>query len=375
VTDAVADTKKSLTEAQRIAWLRLIRSENVGPTLFRELLNFYGSAEKALEALPEKALKARGKPIKIYSKSQAEKEIERAEKLSAQFVTAGDYEYPVLLKSMTVPPPVLCIRGENTQAQKPVVAIVGARNASISGCRFATQLTHELCDAGYHIVSGLARGIDTAVHKASLTSGTTAVIAGGQDCIYPKENIPLVEDIITHGGTVISEMPMGWVARAQDFPRRNRIVSGMSLGVVVVEAAKRSGALITARFANEQGRLVFAVPGSPLEPRSAGPNNLLKQGAILITNADDIIRELTPLQHQKTSPQLMLFEDKQAIEYEEIDNDIKGIILSAMGASASTIDDIALHTDIPVPAIRTACLELMLEEKIKPEANGSYTAI
>jgi len=252
-----------LTDEERIDWLRLIRSENIGPRTFRALLAHYGSARAALAALP--ALARRGGATglaRIWSREEAKREINGARLLGVTYVALGEPDYPPRLAMIDDAPPLVAVRGKLA----PTVAMVGGRNASAAGLRFAEQLARDLGASGFVIASGLARGIDAAAHRASLTTGTVAVLAGGHDNIYPPEHAKLVDAILPEGAA-ISEMPLGREPRARDFPRRNRLISGLSLGVVVVEAARRSGSLITARLALEQGREVFAVPGSPLDPR------------------------------------------------------------------------------------------------------------
>src|SRR5215217_8253687 len=240
-----------LTPAQRTAWLRLARSGNVGPVTFRQLVNRFGSVEAALEALPS-LMRNAGRPIAIASWSAAEDEIAGIERLGGRLVTMSDPDYPEHLQHIPAAPPVLTIAGGERLDWRRTVGMVGARNASAAGAKMTHLLAGDLGAAGYVVVSGLARGIDTAAHRASLLTGTIAVLAGGLDCIYPDENIPLASEILGRGGALLTEMPLGWEPRARDFPRRNRLVSGLSLGVVVVEAAKRSGSLITARLALEQ---------------------------------------------------------------------------------------------------------------------------
>ena len=284
-----------LTDEQRLDWLRLIRSENVGPRTFRMLLNHTGSARAALAALPDLARRGgAAKSARICSRDDAAREMQAAHDLGVRLVASGEPDYPPRLQSIDDAPPLLAVRGNSAALASPMVAIVGARNASAVGVKFAERLARELGEAGFVISSGLARGIDAAAHRASLATGTVAVLAGGQDKVYPPEHAGLLESILTEGAA-ISEMPLGWEPRARDFPRRNRLISGLALGVVIVEAAKRSGSLITARMALEQGREVFAVPGSPLDPRSEGTNALLKQGATLVTEAADIIPVLQPI--------------------------------------------------------------------------------
>ncbi|ARN79883.1 DNA-processing protein DprA [Methylocystis bryophila] len=282
-----------LTEAQLVDWLRLIRSENIGPRTFRELVSRYGGASAALEALPELlARKLRGREIKIASRDDALREIEASRAQGVRFIAISDLDYPATLREIDSAPPLLALRGDATALSRPLVAIVGARNASASGLSFAEQLARDLTREDYGIVSGLARGIDTAAHRASLKGGAVTVLAGGHARPYPTENLGLLDEIVGAGGAAVSEMPLQWEPRGRDFPRRNRIVSGLAQGVVVVEAARRSGSLITARFAAEQGREVFAVPGSPQDPRAEGTNDLLREGATLCAEVEDVTRVL-----------------------------------------------------------------------------------
>lgn len=287
----LADSMTQLGPAQRIAWLRLLRTDNVGPATFRQLLSRFGSAQAALDALPELMGRV-GKPVRIPTLSQVEDEIAGIARYGARLVASCEPDYPAHLQHISHPPPLLTMAGGANLDWYRTVGIVGARNASAAGVKMTRMLATDLGERGYTVVSGLARGIDTAAHRATLTTGTIAVLAGGFDKIYPDENIPLAHDILDNGGALLTEMQLGWEPRARDFPRRNRLVSGLSLGIVVVEAAKRSGSLITARLALEQNRDVFAVPGSPLDPRAEGGNALIQQGAKLITCADDIIESL-----------------------------------------------------------------------------------
>lgn len=282
-----------LTERQRLDWLRLIRSESIGPRSFRALSTRFGSVAAALEALPELARSA-GRSIRICSMAEAEREFEALRRLRGRFIALGEPDYPVPLQAIDSAPPLIAVLGEAAALLRPCVALVGSRNASVAGLKFTAKLAQELGDAGFIIVSGLARGIDTAAHGASLATGTVAVLAGGLDEVYPPQNLGLFERLQSNGAAV-SEMPLGWAPRGRDFPRRNRLVSGLALGTVVVEAAHKSGSLITARFANEQGRQVFAVPGSPLDPRAEGGNHLIREGATLCSEASHVIEALAPL--------------------------------------------------------------------------------
>lgn len=283
-----------LSDQQRFDWLRLIRSEGIGPRTFRALINRYGSAAVALEALPDLARQGGRLIVKIATVAEIEREMEKARRFGARFLASGEPDYPLPLAAIDTAPPMIAVRGRAEALTKPMVALVGSRNASALGLKFTEQLARDLGEAGYVVVSGLARGVDTVAHKASLRTGTIAVLAGGHDRIYPSQNAPLL-DALLEQGVAISEMPFGWEPRGRDFPRRNRIVSGLALGTVVIEAARRSGSLITARFALEQGREVFAVPGSPLDPRAEGTNALLRDGATLCTAAEHVTSVLDPL--------------------------------------------------------------------------------
>ncbi len=288
-------TPRQLTEAERVDWLRLIRSDNVGPRTFRSLMHHFGTAKAALARLPELAQRGgAARTGRICSEDDARGEIAAGKRIGVSLLAPGEAGYPPRLATLDDAPPLLGIRGHVEALIRPMIAIVGSRNASGAGLKFAGKLAHDLSDAGFIVVSGLARGIDQAAHRTSLDGGTVAVLAGGHDRIYPPEHEDLLASLLT-SGAAISEMPLGHAPRARDFPRRNRLISGASLGVVVVEAAHRSGSLITARIANEQGREVFAVPGSPLDPRAAGTNDLIKQGATLITEAADVITAVEPI--------------------------------------------------------------------------------
>ena len=304
---ATARPPSRLSDAQLLDWLRLIRSENIGPRTFRELINRHGGAAAALEALPGLAARSlKGRAIRIADRDEALREIEASRAMGVRFVVMSDADYPPLLRAIGDAPPLLMIRGDATLLARPCVAIVGSRNASASGLSFAERLARGLAREDYVVVSGLARGVDTAAHNATIDTGAIAVLAGGHARPYPSENVALLEKIVESGGAVISEMPLEWEPRGRDFPRRNRLVSGLSLGVVVVEAARRSGSLITARFAAEQGREVFAVPGSPLDPRAEGTNDLLREGATLCARVEDVTQALQA-QRDGHSPRYDLF--------------------------------------------------------------------
>lgn len=357
----------TLTNEQRIAWLRLIRSENVGSATFRELINHFGSAQTALEALP--SLSRRGGatgPARIATREEAEAEIEATERIGASFVGLGEPLYPPWLRHADAPPPLIAVRGDARLLSMPAVALVGARNASVAGRKMATLLARAFGEAGLVVVSGLARGIDAAAHEAALAGGTVAVFAGGVDVVYPPENIELFQRIVDAGGCGISEMKVGWEPRARDFPRRNRIIAGMTLATIVVEAAERSGSLITARMALEQNREVFAVPGSPLDPRAAGSNNLIKQGARMVTDPADVIEALAPMLAHPLEAAPSAFRAPQSgdVGGEPADAD-RDRVIEALGPTPVEIDEIIRFTGLPARTVLVIILELDLAGRVE----------
>jgi len=364
----------ALTDRQRLAWLRLIRSDNVGPSTFRDLINQFGTAEMALNMLPE--LSQRGgatRSIRIASREEAEAELEFARRFGARFVGIGEPDYPAALRQIEAAPPLLAVKGSASASHPPAIGMVGSRNCSISGAKFAAMLAHEIGRAGYTIVSGMARGIDTAAHRASLETGTIAAMAGGLDQPYPPENVGLMNEIVARNGLLVSEMPFGWEPRARDFPRRNRLIAGIGLGLIVVEATERSGSLITARYAGNFGRQVFAVPGSPLDPRSHGTNGLLKDGAQIVTEAADVIRSMAPVS------QIDLFADPKLTEPPREEEKPLGRppsdserdhIVDAMGPTPVEIDDIIRHTGCSAQAVYLVLLELDLAGRLHRHSGG-----
>ncbi|MVA70509.1 DNA-protecting protein DprA [Agrobacterium vitis] len=364
----------ALTEKQRTAWLRLIRSDNVGPATFRDLINNFGTAERALDMLPE--LSQRGgatRSIRIATVAEAERELEFARKFGARFVGIGEPDYPPALRQIDAAPPILAMKGQGSTAIRPSIGIVGSRNASISGVKMAAMLARDCGTTGYTITSGLARGIDAGAHRASLDTGTMAALAGGLDRPYPPENVDLLKDIWDGKGVAVSEMPFGWEPRARDFPRRNRLIAGTSLGVVVIEAASRSGSLITARLAADFGRLVFAVPGSPLDPRCHGTNGLLKNGATITTEARDILEALSPLssidlfsQPQVEEP---VYEESETFNQPPGEQD-RSRIIDALGITPVEVDDIIRHTQLPPSAVYLVMLELDIAGRLHRHPGG-----
>ncbi len=363
-----------LDDAQRLACLRLIRSENVGPVTFRELINHFGGATAALDALPELARRAgRGRPIAICPANRAEAELQAAARLGARPVFTIEPGYPPALAQLAVPPPLLYVKGRPELLQRSIVGLVGARNGSAAGTRMTRLLAARLGEAGYVVASGLARGIDSAAHEAALATGTIAVLAGGIDFVYPPENAEL-QARIGETGCLVSESPPGFNPRAQDFPRRNRIISGLSLGIVVVEAARRSGSLITARTANEQGRVVMAVPGHPLDPRAEGPNGLIKQGATMVTSPEDVLEVLAPMRERgHAAAELRPAFEEQSIfppnreavrptPQISVDgpNGATDAILAVLGPAPVSLDEAARAAGVPAHLAKVAVLELAL---------------
>ncbi len=358
-----------LNARQRLAWLRLIRSENVGPATFRALVNQFGGAEAAIEALP--ALSRRGgraQDIRLCTAAEAEAEIEAADRIGARLVAVGEPGYPPALAQVDAPPPLIYVKGRLELAGLPIVAIVGARNGSAVGQKFTRQIASTLGLEGFVIASGLARGIDTAAHAAALEHGTIAVVAGGIDITYPPENAAL-QKAIGERGLLISERSPGFSPRGKDFPRRNRLISGIALGVVVVEAAERSGSLITARLAGEQGREVFAVPGSPLDPRAAGTNNLLKQGATLVTDVNDIVETLAPiLGRPPAPPAIELASSDETVTpapLPDIGQSERDRVIEALGPSPVDIDELIRSTGVAARKVHIVLLELDLAGRLQ----------
>jgi DNA processing protein len=362
-----------LTDDERLDWLRLIRSENVGPRTFNSLLRHYGSARAALHALPELARRGGARAIRICSLRDAEHEMEAAHRLGVNLVACGEAPYPSRLAEIDDAPPLVLVRGNLAALAAPMIAIVGSRNASAAGIKFAERLARELGEAGFVTASGLARGIDAAAHRASIATGTVAVLAGGHDHIYPSEHESLLEAILP-AGVGISEMPLGWEPRAQDFPRRNRIISGLSVGVVIVEAAKRSGSLITARLAAEQGREVFAVPGSPIDPRAEGTNGLLKQGATLVTETADVVSVVRPILGQSRAPPQGLSDPESGFATSEPDDEARARLMALLGPTPVALDDLIRLSGLSPAVVRTVLFELELARRIERQS-GSLIAL
>jgi DNA processing protein len=369
VADKKGDDGVRLTEEQRLDWLQLIRSDNVGPRTFRALINHYGGARAALKAVPDLARRGGATTARVYSRADAERELKASATLGVSLIALGEPDYPPRLKMIDDAPPLIAVRGQRTALTRSWVAIVGARNASAAGVKFAERLARDLGEAGFGIVSGLARGIDAAAHRASLATGTIAVLAGGHDRIYPPEHAGLLDGILATGAA-LSEMPLGWEPRARDFPRRNRLISGVALGVVVIEAARRSGSLITSRMALEQGREVFAVPGSPLDPRCEGSNGLLKQGATLVTEVSDVVAVLRPILGQPAEVPAEEPESEPIIPGREPGADERSRIVGLLGPTPVGIDDLVRLSGSSPTIVRTVLLELELAGRLERHGGG-----
>jgi DNA processing protein len=349
--------------------LRLVRSPGIGPVTFRQLLRRFGSAAAAIEAVPDLARRGGGKAPRICDRPDAEREIAKVEKLGGRYLLLGQGLYPRLLAEMDDAPPLLIAKGNLNLLDRMGVAIVGARNASAAACRFARGLAHDLGQQDVVVVSGLARGIDSAAHDGALESGTIGVIAGGIDIFYPPENEQR-QRAMYERGLVIAEMPPGTEPRARHFPYRNRIIAGMSAGTVVVEAAPRSGSLITARLAAEAGREVMAVPGSPLDPRAQGCNQLIRDGATLVQNAHDVVEELRPIEARVRSAASAYRPEAELVNG---DDNALGLVEELLGPSPVPVDEIIRLSGASSGAVQMALLELDLAGRLDRHAGGKVS--
>ncbi len=356
----------------RIARLRLIRTPTVGPITYAQLLLRFGTAAAALEAIPDLARRGGGKPPPIASRAVVEAEVAAVEAAGARYLFLGLPGYPAPLAAVAGAPPVLIVRGTRALADRPVVGMVGARNASATACRFARGLAAELGERGIAVASGLARGIDTAAHQGSLDSGTIGVIAGGIDIAYPPENAELQAEIAARG-LLIAEQPPGIEPRARHFPYRNRIIAGLAQAVVVIEAAPRSGSLITARYAGDYGREVLAVPGSPLDQRAQGCNQLIRDGATLVQNADDVIEALRPIDPRATlgEPGIGGYGGPRVVaDAQDADRRAVGDLL---GPSPVPVDEIVRLSGRAPAIVQTVLLELELAGRLERHAGGQVS--
>lgn len=358
------DDHKTLTRDELIDWLRLIRTEGIGPITFKQLVSKYGSARAAINALPSIG---KFKTASVPSADQMDRDLVTAARDSIQAIPSCETAYPAMLRHIEDAPPVLWVQGDVSVLHQPCIGMVGARNASLNGKKFAKKLAADLADAGFVVVSGLARGIDGAAHEGALAKGlTAAVVASGVDVVYPPEHRALSQKILK-AGAIVSELPPTTEPQAGHFPRRNRIISGLSRGIIVVEATLKSGSLITARQALEQGREVFAVPGSPLDPRSEGPNSLIRDGAILVRSIDDILEVTGRPEKKELELNQKIHNDSQDIEiYENIDPDtLKGQVLEALGHSSVSVDELVRQCQVSAPSLTTLLLEMELEGTVE----------
>lgn len=374
-----------LDDEERLDWLQLIRTDSIGPITFHRLIKKYGSAAKALSALPDLSTKAgRKRMLRPASRDEARQEIEIANDIGARLIAHCEPDYPALLRAIADPPPLIYVCGDVALFQQPGIAIIGARNASAAGRKFARSLAGDLGAEGITVISGLARGIDGAAHEAAIETGTIAVVGGGVDVIYPPEHAELTQTIASRG-VLMSERPPNYQPTARDFPRRNRLISGLSRGVVVIEAAAKSGTLITARFALEQGRDVFAVPGSPLDPRCAGANNLIRDGATLVQDVQDI---LTALAEQTTSAGLAqknLFSlDDDGRDFSEFTSEnlnedasqaLRDLVLESLSYTPVHRDDLIRDLNASPSLIIDALLDLALSGEAEEVSGGQFARI
>lgn len=352
--------------------LRLIRSPNIGPVTYRQLLERFGSAKNALEALPDLVIRGGGKGVTLADPRLIEREMAAAHRAGAHYLFLGSSDYPELLSHLDNAPPAVMVRGNVDLLHRNPVAIVGARNASAGACRFARTLAYELGDAGFAVVSGLARGIDTAAHHGSVDSGTIAVIAGGIDIAYPPENREL-QDAIAERGLLIAEMPPGTEPRARHFPYRNRIIAGLALGTVVIEAAPKSGSLITARLAAEAGREVMAIPGSPLDPRSHGCNQLIREGATLVQSASEIAELLRPMDVRVAQRSVPARFAPASIE-DGGDAD-RSAVSDLMSMTYVSVDELVRQSGASQAVAQMVLLELELAGKLERGAGGKVRLV
>lgn len=361
-----------LSFAEKRDWLRLSRTTTVGPVAFRDLLSRFKSARAALDALPELVARTgrRGKMV-IPPIEAIEHELAGYDAIGAHLFANCEAGFPPYLKAIDPAPPLISVLGNVEILHAPCVAIIGSRNASAIGLRFARQIAAELGQAGYTVVSGLARGMDASAHAGALETGTAGVLGGGVDHIYPRQNTDLYHEMVQRGA-LVSESPLGYRATARDFPRRNRIISGLCQGVVVIEAAERSGTLITARYALEQNREVMAAPGSPLDPRTKGCNRLIRQGAALIENTDDILNILADVRDPFIAEEAETY-DRPEINWDDIQSDIESArktLLSLCSPTPTHRDEIIRQSAVSYPIAAAALLELELSGDIITEGDG-----
>jgi DNA processing protein len=369
-----------ITPKERRDRLRLIRSSRIGPILYRQLMARFGNASAALDAVPDLGRRGGARSVELASSDAVEEELERLEKIGAQLLTYGETAYPRSLMAVEDAPPALAVLGRPELLKTETVAIVGARNASVGGRRLARELSAALGGHGFVVASGMARGIDRAVHEGAMDTGTIAVMAGGVDVPYPDQNRDIYERLLTDGA-VVSELPPGVKPTARHFPPRNRIVSGLSLGVVIVEGAQRSGSLITARMAAEQGRLVLCVPGSPLDPRARGPNLLIREGATLVQSGDDIVEALRPLvggAPNYNTDERMVSETGASEMPDPSDSELeqgRTCVVECLSPTATTVDEIIRECHMSPSIVYAVLLELELAGRIERQPGNRIATV
>lgn len=354
--------------------LRLARTHRVGPVSYRQLILRFGSAGRALEALPDLVRRSGGKPFRVAEAGQVEAELERVQHLGGSYLFVDSDSYPKPLEELPNAPVALIVKGDTRLLGRPAIAIVGARNSSAASCRFARQLAGELGQQGHVVVSGLARGIDTAAHQGAMSHGTIGVIASGLDVAFPPENRELQEQM-GESQLIMTEYPPGTEPLARQFPHRNRIIAGMAAGTVVVEAAPRSGSLLTARMATEAGREVMAVPGHPLDPRAQGCNQLIREGATLVQSASDIIEAVSHIDaraaHRFNAPPADLFETGDA----DPDDSARSRLVGLLGPVAVSVDELVRQAELPAPVVQMILLELELAGRLERHAAGRVSSV
>jgi len=368
-------TTGPISDAERRDRLRLSRTETVGPVAAAALMARFGTAARAIDALPRMSLRGgRSEPLKVFTPAEADRELEAGGKLGARLVTAGEPDFPTRLAALDPPPPLLWVLGGFDLLHRPSVAVVGARVASAGGQRFARQIAAELGQAGYVVVSGMARGIDGAAHEGSLATGTVAVLGGGVDDVYPAEHAGLYRRIVEEG-SVVSENAVGRKAKAMDFPRRNRIISGLAQGVVVVEAELRSGSLITARLAGEQGREVFAVPGSPLDPRARGTNGLIRQGATLCEGVEDVLEGLRRPLTLREQGDLFAPPSGDGDHIDPEADRLRERVFDLLSTAPTPVDEVVRALGAPSPVVFAALVELTLAGRAELLSGGLVSSL
>ena len=355
-----------MTDADAIARLRLIRTRGIGPITYRQLLARFGTPQAALEAVPMLARRGGGTPPALVGEATVRQEQATVARLGARHIFLDDRDYPPLLAELDTAPPVITVRGRPDLGAATIVAVVGARNASAAACRFARQLAADLSARGVVIASGLARGVDTQAHVASLSGGTIGVIASGIDIAFPPENRELQEEVASRG-LLVAEQPPGEEPRARNFPSRNRIIAGLAVGTVVVEAAPKSGSLITARLANEAGREVMAVPGSPLDPRAQGCNLLIREGATLVQSADDILEAIRPIDARAVRSPAATFAGPPPDDATDRE---RRAIAALLGPVPVAVDELVRLSSLAPASVQTVLLELELAGRLDRHAGG-----